>query len=299
MLAQRLPGLLPPLLPAEALEVATIASVSTSGFDVRRFGQKPFRAPHHTASAQSVVGGGRHARPGEISLAHHGVLFLDELPEFDRRVLEALREPLESGVIAISRASLQTEYPASFHLIAAMNPCPCGYFGDPRGRCECSPGIIERYRGRISGPLLDRIDLRIEVPALEASELAAPNVQGESSEEVARRVRAARARQLARAGALNSRLSVQQVGQHCGLDAAASHLLWQSYAQLGMSARGYHRVLRVARTIADLEGAESIRAPHLAEAIQLKRAMQGAVAAAAETVGDAGRPRRRTADRQE
>ena len=274
MLAQRLPGLLPPLTAAEALEVAMIASVSASGFDVRRFGQRPFRVPHHTASAQSIVGGGSHARPGEASLAHNGVLFLDELPEFERRVLEGLREPLETGVIAVSRASLQTEYPASFQLITAMNPCPCGYFGDPSGRCTCPPGRIEKYRRRISGPLLDRIDLRIEVPALEARELAAIHDDGRSSAEVAADVYAARERQLARAGKLNSRLTVRELGEFCRLDTAGTQLLWHSEEHFHMTARGYHRTLRVARTIADLEGSESIGAAHIAEAFQLKRALE-------------------------
>jgi magnesium chelatase family protein len=272
MLAQRLPGLLPPLTPDEALEVAIIASVSASGFDMRRFGRRPFRVPHHTASAQSIVGGGRNVRPGEVSLAHHGVLFLDELPEFDRRVLEALREPLETGVVAVARASQHAEYPAAFQLIAAMNPCPCGYLGDPGGRCECAPGIIERYCSRISGPLLDRIDLRIELPALQPHELAAIHHDGRSTADVAADIQAARGRQLARAGKLNSRLTVRELNEHCGLDAAGSRLLWEGEAHLQMSARGYHRTLRVARTIADLEGSEAIRAAHVAEAIQLKRA---------------------------
>jgi magnesium chelatase family protein len=273
MLAQRLPGLLPPLTTSEALEVATIASVSASGFDARRFGQRPFRVPHHTASAQSIVGGGPHARPGEVSLAHHGVLFLDELPEFERRVLESLREPLETGVIAVSRASLQTEYPASFQLVAAMNPCPCGYLGDPSGRCHCPPGRIERYRGRISGPLLDRIDLRVEVPALEPRELAAIKDEGASTAEVAAAVREARARQYARANKLNANLAVREINEHCQLDATGAQLLWRSQFQLRMSARGYHRILRVARTIADLGHSETIHATHLAEALQLKRAL--------------------------
>lgn len=273
MLAQRLPGLLPPLTTTEALEVATIASVSASGFDARRFGQRPFRSPHHTASAQSIVGGGPHARPGEVSLAHHGVLFLDELPEFERRVLEALREPLETGVIAVSRASLQTEYPASFQLVAAMNPCPCGYLGDPSGRCHCPPGVIERYRGRISGPLLDRIDLRIEVPALEPRELAVLKDEGVSTAEVASVVSDARSRQLARAGKLNSNLSVREIGEYCQLDESGAQLLWRSQSQLRMSARGYHRILRVARTIADLGRSDAIQGVHVAEALQLKRAL--------------------------
>src|SRR6185295_5787378 len=171
MLAQRLPGLLPPLEAGEAIDVATIASVSTRGFEPRNYGRRPFRAPHHTASAGAIIGGGSHARPGEVSLAHRGVLFLDELPEFNRSVLESLREPLESGVVAISRAARQLQYPARFQLVAAMNPCPCGYLGDLSGRCRCAPPVIARYRARISGPLLDRIDIRVAVTAIANEEL--------------------------------------------------------------------------------------------------------------------------------
>jgi magnesium chelatase family protein len=274
MLAQRLPGLLPPLTEDEALEAATIASVSTSGFDPRTFGRRPLRAPHHSASFHSIVGGGRHVSPGEVSLAHNGVLFLDELPEFDRRALEALREPIEAGVINISRVNMQAEYPAVFQLVAAMNPCPCGYLGDPSGRCNCSSIRVARYRERISGPLLDRIDLRIEVPAVPESALSEPTQIDESSAAVAVRVKEARDRQLARAGKLNSRISVKEVNEHCVLDVAGRRLLWQSRAKLGMSVRSYHRTLRVARTIADLEGAADIRATNVAEALQLKRTLE-------------------------
>jgi magnesium chelatase family protein len=271
MLAQRLPRLLPALTDDEALEVAMIASASSAGFDKRQYGMRPFRSPHHTASAYAIVGGGAHALPGEISLAHRGVLFLDELPEFDRRGLEALREPLETGVVAVSRVAMQAEYPAEFQLIAAMNPCPCGYRGDPGGRCECSPGMISQYRGRVSGPLLDRIDLRVEVPALSKHELTSGVPSGESTEVIAAKVLTTRDRQLTRANKLNSRLSIQEIAAHCRLDTAAERLFWQSQAKLGLSARSYHHTLRVARTIADFESSPSIRAEHIAEALQLKR----------------------------
>jgi magnesium chelatase family protein len=273
MLAQRLPDLLPPLSDAEALEVAAIASASNSGFEYRSFGRRPFRSPHHTASVHALVGGGSRARPGEISLAHRGVLFLDELPEFERRALEALREPLETGVVAVSRVAMQAEYPAEFQLVAAMNPCPCGYRGDPGGRCECTPGRIDMYRARVSGPLLDRIDLRIEVPVPSQQELAACAPAGESTAEVAAKVRAARMRQLARGGKLNSRLSIAELGMFCRIDAAGERLFWQSQAKLGLSARSYHHTLRVARTIADLDASDAIGAHHVAEALQLKRGL--------------------------
>ena len=271
MLAQRLPRLLPPLTDDEALEVAMIASASSTGFDKRQYGMRPFRSPHHTASAYALVGGGSHAMPGEISLAHRGVLFLDELPEFDRRGLEALREPLETGVVAVSRVAMQAEYPAEFQLVAAMNPCPCGYCGDPTGRCDCSPGMISRYRGRVSGPLLDRIDLRVEVPALSQQDLIAGVPSGDSTDVVAARVQAARDRQLIRTNKLNSRLTIQEIAAHCRLDHAGEHLFWQSQAKLGLSARSYHHTLRVARTIADFEGSVAVRTEHVAEALQLKR----------------------------
>ncbi|MEJ0086312.1 MAG: YifB family Mg chelatase-like AAA ATPase [Pseudomonadota bacterium] len=285
MLAQRLAGLLPRLDAGAALEVASIASVSGRGFAPRDYGRRPFRAPHHSASASAIIGGGPHARPGEASLAHHGVLFLDELPEFNRAVLESLREPLESGVVAIARAKLQVEYPARFQLIAAMNPCPCGHLGDVSGRCRCAPPEIARYRSRISGPLLDRIDLRVEVPALPSEELlgegAAPDHAGGTAG-CARRVRAARELQQARGGKLNSDLNGVEIQQACGLDRYCRRLLAQARMKLNLSARGIHRVLRVARTIADLQEAEmqtgprngSIGPVHLAEALQLRRAIE-------------------------
>jgi magnesium chelatase family protein len=270
MLAQRLPGLLPPLTDTEALEVATIASVSAAGFDTRTYGVRPFRSPHHTSSAHAIVGGGPYARPGEVSLAHHGVLFLDELPEFERRVLESLREPLETGKVSVSRARFQTEYPACFQLIAAMNPCHCGRLGDPAGACRCTPPQLAQYRSRISGPLLDRIDLRVELTAVTTDELCS-EASGESSATIAVQVHEARARQLARAGKLNAQLTARDLPRYCRMESGAEQLFWQSHARLGMSARSCHRALRVARTIADLGGAEIIQITHVAEALQLKR----------------------------
>jgi magnesium chelatase family protein len=285
MLAQRLPGLLPPLDEDEALEVAAVASIA-GRFQPETLGQRPYRAPHHTASAVALVGGGSDPRPGEISLAHHGVLFLDELPEWDRRVLEVLREPLESGVIHISRAARQCMFPAQFQLIAAMNPCPCGWLGDPCGRCHCTPDRIDRYRGRISGPLLDRIDLALEVLAVPAEQLAVPTPTatasapgdsgaainepapaGDTTASVRRRVVAARNRQLQRQGKPNARLMPKEVAVHCATDGAGSALLAQAAARMALSARAYHRVLKVARTIADLADAPRIESRHIAEAV--------------------------------
>jgi magnesium chelatase family protein len=271
MLAQRLPGLLPPLTPAESLEVAMIASASASGFDARRFGARPFRAPHHTASPNAIAGGGPHARPGEVSLAHRGVLFLDELPEFDRRALEALREPLETGVIAVSRARAQAHYPAAFQLVAAMNPCPCGYAGDAAGTCTCTPAQTQAYRARISGPLLDRIDLHVAVARVPASEIATDAPDGESTAAASERVAAARTRQLARAGKLNRDLSAADLRLIARPTSAARELLLQAFETLRLTARSYHRVLRVARTIADLAASAVIEPVHAAEAVQLRR----------------------------
>lgn len=273
MLAQRLPGLLPPLTERETLDVATIASVSAGGFDSRQFGRRPFRSPHHTASFHSLVGGGRNAGPGEMSLAHHGVLFLDELPEFDRRALEALREPLESGVVNVSRVAARVEYPAVFQLVAAMNPCPCGYLGDPNGECHCAPPRLARYRERVSGPILDRIDLQVQVPAVPQSALTHAAPDGEATAAVAARVLEARNRQLARSGKLNAQLTVREISGHCPMTPPAKRLLWQSITKLRLSLRSYHRALRVARTIADLENADVIGTMHVGEALQLKRAL--------------------------
>jgi magnesium chelatase family protein len=272
MLATRLPGILPRLSGQEALEVAAVASVSAAGFDVRDWGRRPYRSPHHTASGVALVGGGADPRPGEITLAHHGVLFLDELPEFDRRVLEVLREPLESGQITVSRAARQTDFPASFQLVAAMNPCPCGYLGDPSGRCRCTPDQVARYRGRLSGPLLDRIDLQVFVPRLPTSELAgSAGARGESSAVVRERVGRARAVQLGRAGKPNARLTPAELEPGRMLEPAARELLATAIARLSLSARAYHRVLKVARTIADLAGAPQVTATHAAEAVRYRQ----------------------------
>jgi len=276
MLAQRLPGLLPPLAPAEALEVATIASVGGRIVERANWGRRPFRSPHHTASAHSIVGGGSRARPGEVTLAHLGVLFLDELPEFDRRVLESLREPLENGRIAITRAAYEFQYPARFQFVAAMNPCPCGYLGDESGRCHCAPGDVERYRGRLSGPLLDRLDLRVLVPRVTESVCDEPAADEASSAVLVRSVVAARARQLERAGRLNAQLAVRELAVHCALTPTCNSLMAASRRKLALSARSQHRILRVARTIADLGACERIAPEHLAEAIQLRRGWEEA-----------------------
>ena len=270
MLAARFPGILPPLSDQEALEVAAIHSVSSGGFDALRWRERPYRAPHHSASGAALVGGGNLPRPGEISLAHHGVLFLDELPEFDRDVLEAMREPLESGRVSIARAARHAEFPARFQLVAAMNPCPCGHCGDRSGRCRCTPERIARYRGRISGPLADRIDIKLEVPAPREAELVAP-VAGESSSTIKGRVEQSRQAQLARQGKPNSLLGSAEIDRHCGTDREGDQLLRHALARLLLSARAYHRVLRVARSIADLAGRNTIAAEHIAEAIQYRR----------------------------
>ncbi len=274
MLAARFPGLLPPMTGAEALESGALASLGSGGFRPEQWKQRPFRAPHHSASMVALVGGGGDPRPGEISLAHNGVLFLDELPEFDRRVLEALREPLESGRVAVSRAARQAEYPARFQLIAAMNPCPCGYLGHYSGRCRCTPDQVARYRGKISGPLLDRIDIQIEVPTLREEELTAVRL-GESSEQVRGRVGAARERQCARQQKVNSQLGPRELEKCCAAEESATALLKQAIARLNLSARAYHRVLKLARTIADLADNATIRVVHMAEAIQYRRLDRG------------------------
>ncbi len=269
MLASRLPGILPPMTQAEALESAAVLSL-TGGFRSESWRVRPYRSPHHTASGVALVGGGNPPRPGEISQATHGVLFLDELPEFDRKALEVLREPLEAGRITISRAARQADFPARFQLIAAMNPCPCGYLGHPGGKCRCSPELVARYRGRISGPLLDRIDLHIEVAALPEAEMTATG-EGEASSVVRARVAAARARQIARQGKPNVQLGSKEIDQYCQPDAAAMALLKLAIARLNLSARAYHRILRVARSIADLTGEDHIGAGQVAEAVQYRR----------------------------
>jgi magnesium chelatase family protein len=269
MLAQRLPGILPPLDDDEALECAMLHSLAQPLPPVAEWRRRPFRAPHHGASAQAIVGGGGRLRPGEISLAHRGVLFLDELPEYRRDVLEALREPLETGKVSIARAAWHGQFPARFLLVAAMNPCPCGYAGDANGRCRCTPPMVRRYLGRVSGPLLDRIDLHVEVPRLDYSALA-PAAGAEESATVGARVRSARERQAAR-GALNSALDLKSLAAACGLGLREHGLLDSASRRLGLSARACHRILRVARTIADLAGLERVGVGELSEAIGYRR----------------------------
>jgi magnesium chelatase family protein len=269
MLAARFPGILPAMSEAEALEAAAVQSLN-GGFRFEHWRRRAFRAPHHTASAVALVGGGGNPRPGEISLAHHGVLFLDELPEFSRQVLEVLREPLETGHITISRAARQADFPARFQLVAAMNPCPCGYLGHPTQACRDTPDQIARYRTRISGPLLDRIDIQISVPALTQDELMQSEI-GESSAAIRDRVQAARDRQMQRQGKPNAALGTREIDQFCALDVAGETLLKQAIARLNLSARAYHRVLKLARSVADLAGTDTIGTAHLAEAIQYRR----------------------------
>ena len=274
MLATRLPGILPPMTQQEALESAAIQSLGSQGFNLASWKQRPYRAPHHTASAVALVGGGSDPRPGEISMAMHGALFLDELPEFDRRVLEVLRQPLESGRVSISRAARQTDFPAQFQLVAAMNPCPCGFLGHYSHRCRCTPDLIARYRARISGPLIDRIDIQIEVPALPTDDLVRFN-GGEASASVRSRVERARARMSARQGSANAKLVPDGIEKYCALDDTSRTLLKGAIRQFGLSGRAYHRVLKVARTIADLAGENRILAAHLAEAVQYRRLDRG------------------------
>ena len=271
MLARRLPGLLPALTTVEALEIASIASVSASGFDERTYGRRPFRAPHHTTSGPAIVGGGARARPGEASLAHHGVLFLDELPEFPRATLEALREPLESGLVSVSRAAIQAQYPAAFQLVAAMNPCPCGYEGDASGRCSCTPAEVQRYRAKISGPLLDRIDMHVEVARVEVGEFDEVAVDhGESTSSAAGRVARARQIQLTRQGVCNARLADSQIDRWCRPDRAGRNILERSMKRLGFSARARGRILKLSRTIADLDDSETVSASHVSQAVLLR-----------------------------
>jgi magnesium chelatase family protein len=265
MLARRLPGLLPPLDARTALKVAAIASAAGKPFRPDDWGRRPFRAPHHSASSVALTGGGSIPRPGEVTLAHHGVLFLDELPEFRRDALESLRQPLEDGELTISRAALQRTFPARFMLVAAMNPCPCGHLGDPRGNCRCSAELVRRYRARISGPLLDRVDLVVELPRPSADELLGP--PGEASAAVRKRVLAVRQASGQRQGCVNARLEGKALDRHAPLGPAQRALLARSADRLGLSARAQTRVRRVARTIADAAGADAIEVKHLAEAL--------------------------------
>jgi magnesium chelatase family protein len=269
MLAARFPGILPQMTQEEALESAAMQSLG-GNFDVGQWKQRPYRAPHHTASAVALVGGGSNPRPGEISVAMHGVLFLDELPEFDRHVLEVLREPLESGRITISRAARRADFRAQFQLVAAMNPCPCGYLGHYNGKCRCTPDKISRYRSKISGPLLDRIDIQIEVAAV-PQEVLLKQGDGESSCSIQERVEAARQRALSRQGKPNAQLSVNEIDALCAPDEKGGALLQQAITRLNLSARAYHRVLKVARSIADLATSENLLAGHIAEAVQYRR----------------------------
>ena len=270
MLARRLPGLLPPMTEAEALETAAIDSVLDASVAAAGWGRRPFRAPHHTASAPALVGGGRGPQPGEISRANHGVLFLDELPEFNRRALEALREPLETGVITISRAVGQAEFPARFQLVAAMNPCPCGYLGDSQADCRCSAERVAAYRGKISGPLLDRIDLHVEVRRPPTAVLRTGSTDGESSVTVAARIGSAWQLQVERAGMRNARLEGEAFESGCRVDDRSWVLLENAAERFNLSARSHQRILRVARTIADLAAAEKITAAHIAEALSMR-----------------------------
>ncbi|MFM9900406.1 MAG: YifB family Mg chelatase-like AAA ATPase [Polaromonas sp.] len=272
MLAQRFAGLLPAMTTAEALECAAVASL-VGRFSMDCWAVRPTCSPHHTASAVALVGGGSPPRPGEISLAHRGVLFLDELPEFPRAALEALREPLESGHITISRAASRAEFPARFQLIAAMNPCPCGYLGSSLRPCRCTPDQVSRYQGKLSGPLLDRIDLHVEVGALAAHELV-NSPPGEATAPVRQRAAAARDLAMARQGCSNQALEGQAIDAQCHLDDAAAKFLNTAAARLGWSGRSIHRCLKVARTIADLAGAPTVLVTHVAEAVQYRRALR-------------------------
>ena len=276
MLAQRVPSLMPPLSQPEAMECALVNSIA-GRFATAGWGERPFRSPHHSASAAALVGGGAVPRPGEVTLAHRGVLFLDELPEFDAHVLEALREPLECGELTVARAAYRVSFPARFQLVAAMNPCPCGFAGSRVRACNCSPAQIQRYRRAVSGPLLDRIDLRVTVETVPIAELtrecnAASLEQARCHEREARaRVLAAAERQRARQGKSNAELAPREIDQICRLEAPAARLAASAAERLRWSARAYHRVLRVARTVADLVGGDIIEQTHLAEAIQFRR----------------------------
>ena len=269
MLAQRMPGILPPMTEEEAIEAAAVQSLATGGFRPERFGTRPFRSPHHTASAIALVGGGTPLKPGEISLAHRGVLFLDELPEFPRHVLEVLREPLESGRITISRAARQGDFPSAFQLVAAMNPCPCGYLGHHAARCKCTADIVMRYRARISGPFLDRIDLHVEVPALSTAEMEQSKPSSASSV-VRRRVALARQRQVDRQGVPNARVAARDLATAFGADESARKVLREATSRMELSARARDRVIKVARTIADLDERARVGGAQVHEALRYR-----------------------------
>jgi magnesium chelatase family protein len=272
MLASRLTSILPPMAENEALEVAAIHSISDDGYKNEAFLQRPFRQPHHSTSSVALVGGGRIPKPGEISLAHHGILFLDELPEFDRKVLEVLREPLESGEVHLSRASGKAKYPAKFLLMAAMNPCPCGHLTDPLRECRCSPEQVQRYRNKLSGPLLDRIDMHIEVPSIGSQVLTKDNKnQGPPSSQLQERVIKAREIQMKRANKPNAHLSVKEINRDCTLGEKQSTLLSSAIEKLGLSARAFHRILKLSRTIADLDSSSVIETQHLVEALSYRK----------------------------
>ena len=275
MLASRLATILPQMSETESTETAAVYSISNRGFSVDQWGVRPFRNPHHSASSVALVGGGNPPKPGEVSLAHNGVLFLDELPEFDRKVLEVLREPLEAGQISIARASHQADFPARFQLIAAMNPCPCGYLGHPNGKCRCTSEQVSRYRSRISGPLLDRIDMQVEVPPLPQHELHEKREDIESSDTISQRVVEGRQHQIDRQGKSNAQLVNREIEEHCKLNNECQQLISQATAHLGLSARAHHRIRRVARTIADLAKSKTIEAAHLSEAIGYRRFDKG------------------------
>jgi len=275
MLAKRLPTIMPPLEFEAALELTKIHSVAGLTGRAGLVTERPFRSPHHTISDAGLIGGGALPRPGEVSLAHQGVLFLDELREFDRSVLEVLRQPLEDQKVTISRASMSLTFPASFMLAAAMNPCPCGFWNDPTRECRCSPLQIQRYVGRISGPLLDRIDIHIDVPAVKFRELAGDEApETDSSETIRQRVITARERQLERFHSekifCNAAMTPRMIRKHCQIDEASERLLEQAMTRQGLSARAYDRILKVSRTIADLENCEKIEAPHVSEAVSYR-----------------------------
>ena len=270
MLARRLPGILPRMSEHEALETAAIDSVLGAPVAGDGWRRRPFRSPHHTASAAALLGGGKGPRPGEVSRAHNGVLFLDELPEFNRNVLEVLREPMETGVISIARVGQQADFPASFQLVAAMNPCPCGYLGDRQADCRCSGDRVANYRSKVSGPLLDRIDLHVEVARPSTQTLRSREQRGETSREVGARVEKVWRKQFERAGSCNARLEGEDFERHCAANEQCWALLERAAEQFNLSARAHQRVLRVARTIADLAGDKKITPPHVAEALSLR-----------------------------